>query len=76
MHKRNKWQVAQAWANRRRNPDKRVYAIQYLGWLRFGCGEKDEPQVSNHLPYMAAQAVRIELHEITGITSNEVTSRD
>lgn len=56
-----------------RNTQKRRYAYDYADWLfahlptdhvEFGY----EPTVPSSLSYMAAQAVRLELHSLIGVT--------
>ena len=45
-----------------RNPDKREYGIRYLETLKRDCCDPDPDGIS----HMAAQAVRMRLHEICG----------
>ncbi len=46
-----------------RNTDKREYAVRYLDYLR-AYGADPEPV---NISYMAAQAVRMRLHQLIGI---------
>jgi hypothetical protein len=47
-----------------RNADKRRYGFAYLAWMRnHAIGHEPE---RGRLSYMAAQAVRMQLHEILG----------
>ena len=51
---------AQAYIRRIRNAAKRDYATRYWAWLSRAGPHPDEPE---ELSYMAAQAVRLQLHE-------------
>jgi hypothetical protein len=51
---------AHKYIRRIRNKEKRAYAQIYL---RFLCGQQPEPD-RGKVSYMAAQAIRIELHSI------------
>jgi hypothetical protein len=54
--------AAVKYVGRIRNPKKRAYALSYLRFLNGLGPEPDRGQLS----YMAAQAVRIELAQLTG----------
>jgi hypothetical protein len=51
----------EAYIRRIRNPLKRAYAQAYWKWLASG-QQGPEPERDPSLSYMAAQAVRMELH--------------
>lgn len=55
---------AESYVRRIRNVSKRAYAEVYLQWLRAGRSGQ-EPLRPNNLSYMAAQAVRLELYDLT-----------
>ena len=56
---------AESYVRRIRNVSKRYYAEAYLRWLRAGRLAHREPLRPNNLSCMAAQAVRLELYDLT-----------
>jgi hypothetical protein len=56
-----KVQAAELYVKKIRNAAKKEYAVNYLNYLK---GKGDEPE-SGNLSYMAAQAVRMRLQELT-----------